>query len=83
MPSNTVYVGRPGKWGNPFSVKNSGSQARAVELYQDWIRREIEIASKNLEEIKRELKGRNLACWCKLDEPCHADILLRLANETG
>jgi hypothetical protein len=29
---------------------------------------------------EQALKGKNLACWCKLDEPCHADFLLRLAN---
>jgi hypothetical protein len=28
-----------------------------------------------------ELRGKNLACWCKLDEACHADVLLRLANQ--
>ena len=27
-----------------------------------------------------ELRGKNLACWCKLDQPCHADVLLELAN---
>lgn len=27
-----------------------------------------------------ELRGKNLACWCKLGEPCHAEILLELAN---
>jgi hypothetical protein len=26
------------------------------------------------------LRGKNLACWCKLGEPCHADVLLELAN---
>jgi hypothetical protein len=29
---------------------------------------------------EQALKGKNLACWCKLDEPCHADFLLNLAN---
>lgn len=33
------------------------------------------------DDIKRELKGFNLACWCPLDEPCHADVLLAVANE--
>lgn len=33
------------------------------------------------EEIKAELRGKNLACWCKAGEPCHADVLLELANE--
>ena len=27
-----------------------------------------------------ELRGKNLACWCSLDQPCHADVLLELAN---
>ena len=27
------------------------------------------------------LRGKNLACWCPLDQPCHADVLLELANE--
>ena len=26
------------------------------------------------------LRGKNLACWCALDQPCHADVLLELAN---
>lgn len=30
--------------------------------------------------IRRELRGKNLACWCRLDQPCHADVLLELAN---
>jgi hypothetical protein len=28
----------------------------------------------------RQLRGKNLACWCKPGQPCHADILLELAN---
>jgi len=34
------------------------------------------------EEIRAELAGRNLACWCKPSQPCHADVLLMIANET-
>ncbi|MGN6554026.1 MAG: DUF4326 domain-containing protein [Verrucomicrobiota bacterium] len=33
-----------------------------------------------LADIKRELRGKNLACWCKLGQPCHADVLLEIAN---
>jgi len=32
------------------------------------------------EEIKRELRGKDLMCWCRLDHPCHADVLLEIAN---
>lgn len=38
-------------------------------------------ASATPEQIRAELAGHDLACWCPLDQPCHADVLLRLANE--
>jgi hypothetical protein len=34
-----------------------------------------------VEDVKRELAGRDLACYCPLDQPCHADVLLAVANE--
>lgn len=33
------------------------------------------------DDVRRELRGKNLACWCHQDQPCHADVLLRLAND--
>ena len=33
-----------------------------------------------IDEVRRELSGKNLACWCPLNEPCHADVLLEVAN---
>jgi len=80
MPEGAIYVGRPGKWGNPFAAKDVGGRAAAVELYEDWLLNEIEIVPGNLEEIRAELRGKTLACWCPLDQPCHADVLLRIAN---
>lgn len=80
MPPNTVYVGRPTKWGNPYSMKDGHTRQEAVRLFQEWMDNEIDVAPENLDEIKEELGGKDLACWCPLDEPCHADILLDLAN---
>jgi hypothetical protein len=37
----------------------------------------------SLADMRRDLAGRNLACWCKLGAPCHADVLLELANAPG
>lgn len=33
-----------------------------------------------LSQLRDELGGRDLVCWCRLDQPCHADVLLELAN---
>ena len=33
--------------------------------------------------VKHHLAGKNLACWCPLDQPCHADVLLKIANSPG
>lgn len=69
-----VYVGRPTKYGNPFRAGQKGIiQAESVLLYEIIIK-------KHTEQIKTELAGKNLSCWCKLGEPCHADILLEIAN---
>lgn len=32
------------------------------------------------DDIRRELRGKDLACWCPLDQPCHGDVLLEIAN---
>lgn len=94
MPRGAVYVGRPTKWGNPFSVESLAEQyptlsvamcrALAVnEFRYDLRARQVlcpELEYPSEEEIRAELAGRDLACWCPLDEPCHADVLLELAN---
>ncbi|MGO8055976.1 DUF4326 domain-containing protein, partial [Rhizobium leguminosarum] len=33
-----------------------------------------------MKQVRHELRGKNLACWCPLDQPCHADVLLEIAN---
>lgn len=84
MPPDTVYVGRPGPWGNPFKlIENSVSHTREgiVELYAEVLERNETDRAKWVNVHIRELRGKNLACWCRLDQPCHADVLLRLANE--
>ena len=72
MPPNTVYVGRPTKWGNPFK---SGDRARDVRFF--LTHRPYNLTTRT---IRRGLAGKNLACWCPLDQPCHADVLLKIAN---
>lgn len=111
MPENTVYVGRPSKFGNPWSLKRAYESGLfkpeavpqvVVTEFEAWLTRE---ASPNDEHLGywfkpemiaqkeyilshiHELRGKNLACWCPLYDknglriPCHADVLLRLANK--
>jgi hypothetical protein len=73
MPENTVYVGRPSKFGNP--LPKPFEQA----MYRTWLCGSTERAKQVLDGIVH-LRGKNLACWCALNQPCHADILLELAN---
>lgn len=74
--SNTVSVARPGRWGNPFRVTLGIDAAAAVSMFHDRIERDPEFMAS-----LKELRGKNLACWCALDQPCHAGVLLELANK--
>lgn len=93
MPPNTVSVTRPGKWGNPWK---GITQSVAVAWFRKDLLHEMaakggpsvtegthsgvsEYFWKMGQSIE-ELRGKNLACWCPLDQPCHADVLLEIAN---
>lgn len=82
-----VIVARPSKWGNPCSWKPPLDRLYAARAYYNWltgclIQRHIHGAPPTVAEIQDALRGKDLACWCPIDQPCHADILLELANAT-
>lgn len=79
MPPNTVYVGRPTLWGNENKVVD-GNYKLAVALYSAMLSMMKVKAPNFYKNYLKPLKGKNLACWCPLDKPCHADILLQIAN---
>ncbi|MBX9760359.1 MAG: DUF4326 domain-containing protein [Beijerinckiaceae bacterium] len=97
MPENAIYVGRPTRWGNPWrAVERNGhwylDGPRVSPFRTPCGNREgaqllaVECFRRNLppcEEITSALRGKDLACWCKPGEPCHADVLLELANREG
>lgn len=89
MPANTVSVTRPGLFGNSFRVgdKNPATgeriktPAEAVALFRETVRMNmLGTDSSWLELCKEHLRGKNLACWCSLDRPCHADVWLEVVN---
>ena len=75
MPEDAVYVGRPTPWGNPYGAIGHDAEW-AVARYREYLAARPDLA----ETARRELRGRDLACWCDLDQPCHADVLLEVAN---
>ncbi|MDX0251184.1 DUF4326 domain-containing protein [Sinorhizobium meliloti] len=86
-----VHVGRPGPWGNPFIVGKDGDAAYCVDLYKALLAGFLRVGADPdiaaLERTRRfvaenvdELRGKNLACWCKPGAPCHADVLVEVAN---
>ena len=77
MPDGAVYVGRPTKWGNRYGHEGTRqSRYDAKQRYRAWIAGRPRLQA----EVRHELAGRDLACWCPLDQPCHADVLLEIAN---
>jgi len=75
MPPNAVYVGRPTKWGNPFTGKN------AVHNFELMILSKLSKDNGDFKNKLRELKGKDLACWCPLNRACHADVLIKYVNQ--
>jgi hypothetical protein len=92
LPDGAVHVARPTRWGNPFVVGRDGTAADCVMLYGLLVKhRMVCLTCKATDEDQiaarrhvlrnlGQLRGRDLACWCRLDQPCHADVLLELAN---
>lgn len=78
-----LYIGRPSKWGNPFSHKDGTlakykvqTREEAIDAYEKWI---TEGDGKHLMNDLHELKDIVLGCWCH-PLPCHGDVLAKLAN---
>jgi hypothetical protein len=83
MPANTVKVARPSIWGNPFTIGAPDPHSGKPMTRGDAIARFEQYAGQTPIEkrIISHLRGKNLACFCRIGEPCHADTLLRIANE--
>lgn len=81
LPPGAMSVARPTAWGNPFRVGDDvagfgtvATRADAVALFPE------RVTGPPSGHGYDELRGRDLACWCPLDGPCHGDVLLERAN---
>jgi hypothetical protein len=84
MPENAVYVGRPSPWGNPYKIGAlplGFTRDQSLRLFRMWAS-----DSRRGWDFLEPLRGHDLVCWCPLTYadgtivPCHADVLLELAN---
>jgi hypothetical protein len=82
-PEGSVYIGRPSKWGNPFTHQEGTlaafkvtTRAEAIGRFRWWI---TEGDGSHLLNDLHELRGRDLVCWCH-PAACHGDVLVELAN---
>jgi len=92
LPEGAVRVDRATPWGNPFVVGRDGTAADCVALYRRLLAGYLALtAATSIEDQRRarahvlahigELRGKDLACWCRPGSPCHADVLLELAKQ--
>lgn len=72
---NDVYIGRPSKWGNPFTIGRHGTREEVIAKYEEYL-----LTNPSLMAALPELKGKVLGCWCS-PRACHGDVLAKLANE--
>lgn len=69
-----VYVGRPSRWGNPYTIGKDGDREAVIRKYREYL-----LANPELMARLPELRGKVLGCWC-FPKACHADVLVELAN---
>jgi hypothetical protein len=90
MPENTVYVGRPSWLGNDWTMRDAAirrirdprkQREWAVEAFKADVAASYDVPGTRWHRDRiAALRGKNLACWCPLNQPCHADVLLEIAN---
>ena len=76
VTEDDYYIGRPSDFGNPFVIGRDGIRGEVIAKYEEWIKTQPELILK----VKKELKGKNLVCFCS-PHSCHGDVLLKIANE--
>lgn len=77
-PKNAVIVDRTSKiWGNPFKIGEDGDREEVIRKYREWLKEKLKEDPSFLEP----LRGMDLVCFCPLNKPCHADVILEFLEE--
>lgn len=92
-PEGAIFAGRTSAWGNSWKIGSTGhtvlpggwidrrphpplTRQQAIDSYRNSRTHDIEY----LRDIRDRLAGKTLMCWCRLDQACHVDWLLEVAN---
>ena len=83
LPENAIRVTHPSRYGNPHKIGDAAPWGKVLDRQGAILLFEIELKDKLASEpdFLEPLRGKDLACFCKEDSPCHGDILLRYANK--
>src|SRR6266446_612801 len=76
QPSSALYVGRPTKWWESLQSRTKPKRRGSCDV----VSQRPDRRSFTVDDVRRELNGSDLICWCKAGAPCHADVLLAVAN---
>lgn len=90
-PEGAIVVSRPSKWGNPYKLSDyptgmpmAERRSHALVCFRAQLHGLIELPAYPLgfdaDDVKRELRGKSLCCWCRIGDACHADVLIEVAN---
>ena len=77
-PEGGVCVSRSSRWGNPFKIGPDMSREESVHRFEEYI---AAMPAEEREAFLAPLRGRPLGCWCKPNESCHADVLLKRSSD--
>ena len=72
---NSTYIGRPSPFGNPFVIGKDGTREEVIAKFREHLVSTPEL----MQRVRRELRGKDLVCFCA-PEACHGDVLLYYAN---
>lgn len=75
---NTIYIGRPSIWGNPYVIGKDGTREEVLQKYKQYLGRKIKSGEISIRKLA-SLYGKNLLCSCA-PRPCHGDILEKAAT---
>ena len=83
LPPNTISVARPGKYGNPHRMRDRSpaERLRVIQEYSSDLK--VGLLEYTEDQLELELRGLNVACYCRTGEECHGDVILEVANRSA